>query len=61
LDPVTFKSSSFDKILEVSYDGINYIDYKTLVENPGEPKIKATNSNVLLITYNFSAILPVPP
>ena len=47
--------------ISVSYDGENYILYDTLIENAAEPKVKATNTNTLLITYNFAAILPTPP
>jgi Leucine-rich repeat (LRR) protein/GTPase SAR1 family protein len=47
--------------IQVSYDGENYITYKALLENSAEPKIKASNSNTLLITFKFAAILPEPP
>lgn len=46
--------------LQLSYDGINYIDYNTL-KNCKQPKIKACNNNAWLITQRFSALLPFPP
>lgn len=54
------KKIAADIDMQVSYDGKNYVSYKDLLANASEPKIKALN-DVMLITYNFSAILPTAP
>jgi Leucine-rich repeat (LRR) protein/GTPase SAR1 family protein len=54
------KNSTLD--LHVSYDGENYVDYKTLVERArtNEPKVESLN-RVWLNMQSFAPILPVPP
>ncbi len=47
--------------IKVSYDGVNYISYQSLLESANEPKLRASNSNTWLITHHFAAIMPSPP
>lgn len=47
--------------VEVSYDGANFIEYRQLLLNDKEPKIRLADTNTWLSMKNFSSILPFNP